>query len=299
MDHLDIKNLLPLKEAGKKIARAAIFMSGSGTNAEKLLESLKDGVKTWEPVVIVTDFPEKSRAAEIGNAFGVPVLAFSIREFYRRHGESTISLRTEQGRCIREMWTEALREKLSDYAVDFGILAGFVPLSNITGDFPCLNVHPGDLTVEDEGKRLLVGLHTLPIERAILLGLDHMRSSVIIAQPYTGKGGEMDSGPILGVSPEVKIDFKGADLEQLKKINESRPGRKPAGGYGDLLEDIAAYNQELLKEQGDWVVLPKVVSDFAAGNFGVAQEQLYFRKGNQWLPVLTVEYSADKATLIQ
>jgi folate-dependent phosphoribosylglycinamide formyltransferase PurN len=274
------------------IPAVAIFMSGSGSNAEKLLESVKTAENPrWKPAVIVTDAPEQSRAVEIADAYNLPLVALDIRKFYRERGESRISLATERGREIREEWTNELRKLIEPYNISFGVLAGFVPLSNITSDFPCLNVHPGDLTVEKDGRRLLVGLHTIPVELAILEGLSSMRSSVIIAQTYTGAGGEMDSGPILGVSAPVKIDFKGHSLQKLKEIAQKRDSKRPVGGYKDLLEEIADYNQGLLKENGDWVVFPPVVDDFAAGNFGLDEDGcLHYLSGGGWEKVKTVVY---------
>ena len=274
----------------KKMSHGAIFMSGNGTNAEKVLAFHKKTAGKWLPSVIITDAPEKSRAAEIATEYDLPLIELSIREFYRRHDENKISLASENGRRIRELWTAALREKIAPFNIDFGILAGFVPLSNITGDFPCLNVHPGDLTMERNGQRILVGLHAVPVELAIINNLKTIRSSVIIAQPYTGQGGEMDSGAILGVSPELELDLQGVSRTQLLDIYNKRSVRKPLGGWNDALSKIATANQERLKEEGDWVVLPQVVNDFAAGKFAVEDENLYFKKGNTWSMVKTIEY---------
>lgn len=284
-----LRNLLELTDKGKA-PRGAVFLSGSGSNAEKVLEYRKKTAAAWLPAVIVTDAPEKSRAAEIAAEYKLPLVELSIREFYRRHGERKVSLASADGRRIRELWTSALRAEIAPYAVDFGILAGFVPLSNITGDFPCLNVHPGDLTVERDGRRLLVGLHAVPTELAILNGFKTIRSSVIIAQPYTGQGGEMDSGPVLGVSPEMELDLRGRTCGELQAVCRKRPAKKPAAGWNDDLSRIAAANQERLKEAGDWIVFPRVVNDFAAGRFAVDGEDLYFRRENGWKKVKTVEY---------
>ena len=276
---------------------AAIFMSGSGSNAEKLLESLNSGsCNSWQAAVLVTDNPNKSRTVELAEKFNLPYVAIDLRAFYRERGETRMSLATQRGREIREEWTEALRVALSKYEIDFGILAGFVPLTNITNDFPCLNVHPGDLTVEKNNQRLLVGLHTIPIEIAILEGFTSLRSSVIIAQTYTGKGGEMDSGPILGLSEAVEIDLNGITLEEAKEIASKRPEKRPVGGYKDELERIAEFNQNLLKERGDWIVFPPAVDDFAAGNFGLDdQEQLYYKVDGDWKAIKTVIYSDKSA----
>jgi folate-dependent phosphoribosylglycinamide formyltransferase PurN len=285
MSKILIKSFLPLGE----MPSAAIFMSGSGSNAERLLKTPR---YSWKPAVIVTDSPQKSRAAELAETYCVPLLEHDIKAFYAERGESRVSLKTEEGRRIREEWTNSLREALNIYRIDFGILAGFIPLSNITSDFPCLNVHPGDLTVEKDGRRLLVGLNTLPVETAILNGFDSLRSSVIIAQTYTGAGGEMDSGPILGISDAVPIDFKGFSLDELKAIYSARPTQRPVGGYKDDLEDLAKHNQTLLKENGDWFVFPPVVENFAAGNYGYNDNgDLFFKCGGEWKKIKTVLFS--------
>ena len=270
-------------------------MSGSGSNAEKILEFKKSNPGgSWSPAVIVTDAPLKSRAREIADNFKLPLIELDIRAFYKERGEARMSLMTERGREIREEWTNTLRDMLKPFAIDFGILAGFVPLTNITADFPCLNVHPGDLTVEENGSRLLVGLHTIPIEIAMLNGFTSLRSSVIIAQSYTGAGGEMDTGPILGISTSVEIDFQGYSLEKLKEIAAQRPDSRPVGGYKDQLEDLAKHNQELLKCGGDWVVFAPVVEDFAAGNFALdANDSLIYLENSEWTPIKTIEYGSD------
>lgn len=280
-----MKNLLRHRNEGK-LPHGAIFMSGNGSNAEKVLDFHKKNSGNWLPSVIITDVPEKSRAAEIAAKYGLPLVEFSIRKFYRQHGENRISLASENGRRIRELWTAALRKKIAHFNIDFGILAGFMPLSNITGDFPCLNVHPGDLTVERDGRRIFVGLHAVPAELAIVNNFKTIRSSVIIAQPYTGRGGEMDSGSILGISPELELDLQGFSHAQLLDIYNNRPAGKP----NDALSKIAAANQERLKEKGDWVVFPQVVNDFAAGKFALEDGDLYFKKENTWTKVKTIEY---------
>lgn len=279
----------------------AIFLSGGGSNAEKILESAAaaGGDAPFAVAALVTDRPQTSRAREIGRRFDKPVVEHDIREFHRQRGETRISLATPEGRRIREEWTDRLRELLAPWRIDFGVLAGFVPLCNITGDFPCLNVHPGDLTYEKDGKRHLVGLHTIPIERAILEDLDHLRSSVIVAAPYTGGGDDMDSGPVLGISAPVPLDLCGESLADLRAIGEARAERRPTGGFKDRLEEVAEVNLERLKKAGDWTVLPRVVSDFAQSRFGRdAGGGLFFRVGEKWVPIETVVYEGANRELV-
>jgi folate-dependent phosphoribosylglycinamide formyltransferase PurN len=290
-----MKNLSFFLEEKESEQSIAIFMSGSGTNAEKVLEYVsKLNKKAWSPSVIVTDAPQKSKASKIAQKYNIPLVEHDIKQFYRERGEKRVSLLTKIGCKIRHEWTDELRTMLLPFHVDFGILAGFIPLTNITADFPCLNVHPGDLTLERKGKRLLVGLHTLPIETAILHETNELRSSVIIAQPYTKKGGEMDTGPILGISSPVKIDFMGFSICDLKAAANKRPSQRPVGGYRDILENIAKHNQERLKQQGDWIVFPRVVNDFALNKFAIDEEKtLYYKQNNTWIAINTVVYSKN------
>ena len=282
--------------AGHDRPAMAIFLSGGGSNAEKLLLAIQElPAPPLDVKALVTDAPLTSRARELGQRFHLPVVESDIREFYRRHGETRVSIATTRGQEVRKAWTDDLRDRLTPLELDFAVFAGFVPLTNLTRDFPCLNVHPGDLTCRQNGRRFLVGLHTVPIELAILAGLDHLRSSVIVAQEYSGQGGEMDSGPILGLSPRVPVDLQGSTLPELHALWRQRPPKRPKGGFGDRLEQIAEANQDRLKQSGDWVVLPQVVIDYAERRFALDDGgRLLYRSDRDWTAVTSVVYHQDK-----
>ncbi|MFO7820738.1 MAG: hypothetical protein R6V56_01565 [Lentisphaeria bacterium] len=289
-----------LKNATTPRPKAAILLSGSGSNAEKIIQKWRQAdAPPFDIATLFTDAPERSRARELAETYELSLIENDIRRFYRDHGQTRMTIATPEGQNIREKWTAAARNQLTEKNVAFCIMAGFVPLTNLTVDFPSLNVHPGDLTYLKNGRRHLVGLHTVPVERAILEGLEAMRSSVIIAQPYTGKGGEMDSGPILGISDEVEIDLQGNSLDELRASAADRPERRPKGGYKDELERVADYNQTRLKEEGDWVVFPQVIFDFAAGRFGTnTNNELFFYASNSWVPVRTVIYGKNQREIL-
>ena len=170
-------------------AEVAQFMSGSGTNVVRVLEQERGmGAECpYRTVVIVTD-DERSNARMIGSKFGVSVLGFDIRDFQEERGLGRrLSLRTEAHQQAREEYSGRLLRALPD--VGFGVFGGFEPLVNFVDVLPCLNVHPGDTTYLKGGKPYLVGLHTVPIQRALDEGLAYVRSSVIQSMPYTGAGG--------------------------------------------------------------------------------------------------------------
>jgi folate-dependent phosphoribosylglycinamide formyltransferase PurN len=291
---MSLKSLLP--DTSSTLPRGALFVSGTGANAARILEVCQAAPEPlWEPACLVTDRPTTSRAAELAERFEVPLVSHDIRAFYQANGAKRISLADELGRRLRHEWTDQLRTLLAPHAVDFGILAGFLTLCNIAADFPCLNVHPGDLTIVDEdGQRVLVGHHTIPIEYAIELGHAGLRSSVIIVEPWEGSGGNMDAGLLLGVSAPVAIDFQGETRESLLSIAEERPAKRPPGGYRDRFEEIADDNLSSLKYGGDLVVFPQVVNAFVAGRYAVDDTgQLHYHNDDGWQAVQTVEFSVD------
>jgi len=279
-----------------RLPRAAILLSGAGSNADALLRYCAEtsGVP-FRPVVVATDAPRNSAAAEIAARFGLPPVGCDLRAFYAEHGESSIRLDTPRRRELRDLWTARLWELLRPFEPDFVLLAGFVPLTNLNRRLPCLNVHPGDLTVEDsDGHRLFAGLHYLPVERAILHPFPSLRSSVILTQPFTGAADDIDAGPVLGVSTPLPIDLEGESLETLRGI----AARRGAPPHRDRLREIAAHNIERLKTAGDHVVFPRAAADFAAGRFGVDEAGALYYRGQssaEWQRVRTVEYSASAA----
>lgn len=283
----------PIFPGGRR-ARVAIFVSGSGTNAREILKAhaALGPESPIEPVAIVTDRPEDPgcRARDIAGEAGVALAGVDIARFYRERCIARVTLSNPEGRRARDEWTEALRRAIAPLRPDLGVLAGFIPLTNLVGDLPCLNVHPGDLTVIVDGRRHLVGLHTVPIERAILLGLQSIRSSVILATPYEGAGESMDAGPILGISEGVPIDFCGLSIEDLRGVARIRAARRPARGHADILERVAEHNQERLKRDGDWVVFPQVVLDCARGLFALDGERVCLLEGGRARPVEPLVY---------
>lgn len=290
--------ITPCFEAASRssVPRAAILLSGAGSNADALLRYCAGTPDVpFRPVVLATDAPQGSAAPEIAARFGLPLVGCDLRAFYAENGESSIRLDTPRRRELRDLWSEELREKLRPFAPDFVLLAGFVPLTNLNRHLPCLNVHPGDLTVEDsDGRRIFAGLHYLPVERAILRSFASLRSSVILTRPFTGAPDDIDAGPVLGVSAPLPVDLGGESVASLREI----AARRGAPPHRDRLREIAAHNIEHLKIAGDHVVFPRAAADFAAGCFGVDEAgALHYRpQGSpEWTKVRTVEYSADAA----
>lgn len=284
-----------LKKNASRPVKAGIFLSGTGSNAARILElyyknKTGDGSKNWLPVVLVTDRND-SAAERLGAQYGLPVVQVNIADFYRRHGLETTSIATEKGQEVRRLWTDALRAALKEYELDFGIFAGFVPLTDIVDDFPCLNVHPGDLLVEENGQRVLVGLHTIPVEAALIRRKPYLRSSVIVIQNSRIANKKVDCGALLGVSTPVPVDWTDELTATVEQCVLSRQGKKRAEYKNDALAQTAKEYQNKLKEGGDWIVFPPVVDEFAVGHYSYDEETdtLYYKDK----AVATVEFGID------
>ena len=262
--------ITPIFDPANGAARVAAFMSGSGTNVQKVLEleQMLDEDCPWQTVVLVTDNPEGSNTRRIAGEYHLPSVELDIRQFYRDKGFSQVRIRTTPEQKAREEYSSALKEKLSQYEISLGVFGGFEPLVNIVAgvqqgrvvraynSIPCLNIHPGDLTIKGEdGRRLLVGLHEVPIQKSIDGGWGHFRSTCILATPYSGAGENMDDGPILGLGPELRRGYE-TDAEKI---------------------------QERLKEVSDWKVFPRTIYMVASGKLGLDESnKAWHMKGNRW-----------------
>lgn len=289
----DIRSFFEKKSAAD--ARIALCLSGTGSNARVLLHQSRLADAGFEVAVLFTDQPETSAAEKLAAEYNIPCESLDIRQFYAGHGESEIKLDTPRRRELRNLWSGKVWEILQPYHCDFAVFAGFIPLNDLPDKLPCLNVHPGDLTVEKNGERIYAGLHYLPVERAICNGENALRSSVILV-PGFSQSQVIDGGPVLGISAPVKIDLGGAAVEELQKIRSFRS----KGPYNDKLREVAKNNVETLKTDGDHVVMPQVVKLFAAGRYGSDAENNTFFKDDSgnWQQIVTLEVSREGFRLI-
>ena len=279
-------------------ARSAVLLSGTGSNAEAVIRYCIQNKCAFSVEVLVTDNPG-SRAAELSQTYNIPLIEFDIRKFYAEHGESSIKLDTPRRQELRDLWSRELFNRLAPYKIELVLLAGFIPLTSLTGMLPCLNVHPGDLTVTDElGRRIYAGLHYRPVEDAFCDGRGFVRSSVIVAQPYSGDGTkEMDSGPVIGISEKIFIDPSPETPASLAELRRRRlPGQRP----DDILRKKAAACIEEMKVRGDHVIFASAADDFARGKFACDENGgLFYRENSIFTGISSVEYTPNGKCLLE
>ena len=279
-------------------ARSAVLLSGTGSNAEAVIRYCRQNKCAFSVEVLVTDNPE-SRAAELSQIYDIPLIELDIRKFYAEHGENSIKLDSPRRQELRDFWSRELFDRLASYKIELVLLAGFIPLTSLTGMLPCLNVHPGDLTVTDElGRRIYAGLHYRPVEDAFCDGRGFVRSSVIVAQPYSGDGTkEMDSGPVIGISEKIFIDPSPETSASLAEIRRRRiPGKRP----DDILRKKAAACIEEMKVRGDHVIFASAADDFSRGKFFCDENgNLFYKENSTFTGIASVEYSPNGKILLE
>lgn len=247
---------------------AAILMSGTGSNARRLLELPRPA---FEVRLILTDNPA-SNAAAIAGEHGVPWELADIRDFCQAQADPA-RLRDDEYAMLRNPARRAAYDRelgrlLARAGARLVALAGWdwVLGPELCRSFLFVNVHPGDLRITDaQGRRKYVGLGWVPTAKAILAGERFVHSSTHLVTP------ELDGGPIARVSRPVPVDLppgvrsanilpEGAELGDLIRDIRYNQGRR----YGEaLLYTHSRMLQEKLKEQGDWVEFPRTVQRLA------------------------------------
>jgi len=233
--------------------RVVGLISGSGTNLRKIIEHQKhlensEGKSPYEVVIIFSDTWD-SNANLIGKEYDLPVITKDIRSFYEHRGKP------KKDMSIRPEFDAATVRVLSPFNAQVAVYAGYMSIATtpLIDAFLGINVHPADLSIEIDGKRKYTGAHA--VRDAILAGDNSVCSSThIIEEVVDGGRLFMISKP---VSVEIEDNFDSNDKEIVKRVEQ--------------------YNQNKLKENGDWIIFPKTIEMIAAGRFGYDdQGNIYF-----------------------
>jgi len=241
----------------------AIMMSGTGSNAHRILEYKPSGRQepAYEVRVIVSDNPG-SNYRRIAEEHGVEARLNDIYAFhnvpYPEQDASREARRALRDSRLRERFDRQTEEILKSYGVRLVALAGY---DWIVSPFLCrryvlVNVHPGDLRVRDsEGRRLYIGLGWVPTAKAIVNGERFVYSTTHLVTA------ELDGGPIARVSQPVAVDLpqelRAGDIlaegTAVGRLSSSKP----------LVEHSKSLQQRL-KCVGDWVEFPRTLDEVAS-----------------------------------
>ena len=233
------------RKAQGRPLRVAAFMSGSGSNVVKLLESQGDD---YQVVFIFSDRQDETcRGQEIARRWGLPYFSHDIRRFHELRGLPR-SVADPAGLKARREFDQVAARLIRAFEVDLIALGGYMSFLTLEG---AVNVHPADLSLTDsQGRRLFVGDRA--VHDAIAAGQKELRSSTL----WIDQG--VDSGPLLMVSDPLAVELP-VPLEDLLQD----PAR---------FDQVAREHQERLKEVGDWVVFPLTLKLIAQGRLGLTPE---------------------------
>ncbi|MFC1648066.1 hypothetical protein ACFL1B_01270 [Nanoarchaeota archaeon] len=254
------------------------LMDGNGSNLETLNKKMPGVVK-----LIGTSNP-KSKARKKANAWKVPLVEMDFSAFEKEKGVNKGDfLKVISGKKIHSKLTpqeviQVRQEACSEFSAlikkalkDNGInkkipvfAAGFMAIlsEDFVNDWFILNVHPGDLTMDDGDKRILSGGAWVPSKKALLAGHGNLYTSMHLMTP------DLDAGPVFMRGYALPVDYDKIELsnhEQLKKAA------------------IAA--QKALKYIGDHVVAGATFLDLFKGNWAMKDGKLFYKFKGKWQEV--------------
>jgi len=232
-------------------------MSGSGTNARKIIEVSQEYGSSYRVELIFTDVKDETfdkggkktcRALDIAKEFGLAYECVDIMDFYRSRGYSS-----KKDLSLRPDFDKLVVDAIEKHRVDLIALAGYMsittkPLLN-RYEGKIINVHPADLTIMVLGERKYIGINT--VRDAILDGEKEIRATTHIVRE------KVDNGEILVISKPIIVKLpQGADLDRLHSDKE-------------LLKAVVEEHQDRLKRDGDWVIYPLTLQMVGEGKFAL------------------------------
>jgi len=230
--------------------RVAAFLSGSGSNVRRLLETAgrlksEEGESPFNVVFLFSDRSDGACAGEeIALEYCLPYASFDIRAFHRSRGVRR-DVSTPEGLKARIEFDRVPGLLLKAFHVDAVALGGYMSYTTIDR---CVNVHPADLSVTDSsGNRKYVGDRA--VRDAVLAGETELRSSTL----WVDRG--VDTGPLLMVSEPLPVILP-APLPELIENQE-------------VFHKVIQSLQERLKQIGDWRIFPRTIEMIARGRFAL------------------------------
>lgn len=233
------KNLIKLYNPEKEgRLRIAVFISGSGSNLERIIENQAQG--SYEVALIFSD-NMRSRAYEIGVKHNIPVSLNDIGQFYKQRNKLRSDLK------VREEFDSTTTRVLQSYKIKVIAYAGYMSIVTkpLVENFLGINVHPADLTIKRNGRRAYTGAYA--VRDALFAGELFLSSTTHLVDSG------VDTGKILMRSRPLVID----------------PDRD------NCSDQTVSYYQEELKRYGDWIILPKTLKYIAEGRYAQKNEELY------------------------
>lgn len=227
--------------------RVVVFFSGSASGFRYLAANDERYGETYRVVGGFTDDPECPGVDYLEN-HGVPVEANDIETFYADRNADPGDM------AVRESFDERTRELIGEFDADVVLLSGYMWILTdpILDRYPVINVHPADLTIEDDdGNRVYVGAD--PVYDALMAGESETRSSVHAVTA------NVDAGPVIVRSKPFGVHR--ALVDSLIEFGDE-----------DALREYVDAHQAWMKWEGDGPAISTALRLIAAGRVEVDGE---------------------------
>lgn len=225
---------------GERTLRVAVFFSGGASGFRYLATYDQNFGEAYEVVGGFTSDPD-AHGVDTFREADIPVEANDIEAFYEDRDASLTDL------DVRQDYDTETAQAIGAFDPDLILLSGYMWILTepLTEAYPIINVHPADLTIEDEaGERRYIGAD--PVHEAIVAGEPRTRSSVHFVTR------EVDAGSILVRSKPFRVHRELVDALQE---------------YGSTagVREYANAHQEWMKWEGDGPAIAAALELIANG----------------------------------
>lgn len=227
--------------------RIVVFFSGGASGLRYLFEEDSNYGEKYKIVGGFTDSPG-CKGEKFAQNIGIDVKTNDIEEFYGDIPVSDLKVRKKYDRKTLDL--------IDEFNADLILLSGYMWILTepIIEKYRIINVHPADLRVKKDNKRLYTGKN--PVYDAIINGENQTYSSIHFVK------NQVDEGPLFVVSPGFNIHEKLVDVllekdkrEKLKKYSEA--------------------HQEWMKWEGDGPAISKAIELLAEKNIEIKEGDVY------------------------
>lgn len=253
-----------IPEEGRKIPNIAIALSGTGSNAVRIIEYQLErleqtGEAPYNVAFLFSDNPSSNCAQIVQyfkekHGFKLENFIFDIKGFYKRRGMPLKDM------DVRREYDEIVNDIYDELGIDIEVLAGYMKAVSDprTDSHLVINVHPADLRkVNEFGNRKYTG--DKAVRLAILDGATELRSSVHkVEYEHNDPTHLLDKGAIIAISAGF----------QPVELPEGFDYRNPewVRTHSDLIDQISGEHQNKLKVVGDLKLFPASLEFIATQN---------------------------------
>lgn len=229
--------------------RVVVFFSGGASGLRYLVEKDSNYGEGYDVVGAFTDSPD-APGVEFVQDQGIELRVNDIEEFYAERDAPTTDL------DVREEFDAVTADMIEGFDPDLILLSGYMRILTepVVGKYDVINVHPADLTIEEDGDRVYTG-HD-PVYDAVVAGETETRSSVHFVTT------EVDEGPVLVLSKPFEVH-----RELVDSLLEN--------GSEDEVEEYVSAHQEWMKWEGDGPAIAKAVELIADGRVELDGSEVY------------------------